>query len=297
LDKIYTGFYDKDFTYKDLPDVIETNLNEFKFSPVFRIEEQERMKAIGQAVLENYIVWYKKDFVEMRFEEVESKFDVRWEGFRLRGKKDGRFRTKDNSVWHIEHKNYGRINEESMVLKLAFDLQNLMYLLADHVEFDRILKGVLYNVLRRPDVKKAMSIHEIYKYLKDLIKKDPQHYFLRFEIPYTKVDLTIFKGELLTKLTQLQTECELAHDSPENTPKIFYKNEFACEMPYKCDFLNACSSGQLIGYCKKSKLFSELEDDVNNKTRAVEPKLPSSRPIPKSVKTPIESKRVYPAKR
>lgn len=265
LDKMYTGYRDKLFTYKQLPELLIKWINGYKFPKIYSEQEQEVMRAKGQAILENYILYYKKDFTELKWQGLEIEFDLKWEGFRLRGKKDGRFQAKDKTLWHLENKNYSKINEENLAARLSFDLQNMTYFLADSVEYARIIKGVLYNILRNPEVRKKLTNAELYQYIKDNVRKDPQHYFVRFEIPYLGTDLEDFKSELRVKLSQIENECAEAKKHPEKTLSIFYKNECACESPYRCDFLNACSTGRLAGYRQKEKLFNELGPQPNQK--------------------------------
>jgi len=214
---------------------------------------------VGEAILLAYIKYYARDFRELRFEEVERTFCVKYGQFYLRGKVDGRFRDRTGGVWHIEHKNYGRINEETITLKLAFDLQNLMYLLADRLENNRQLCGVLYNILRRPEVRKEMLTGDLRKHVAKAIASKPAYYFLRWEIPYTALDLDTFDRELTKKLFELQARCaECSGSGAGDTLQAFWKNECACELPYSCEFLNACASGHLTGYRQKPVLFTEL---------------------------------------
>lgn len=254
LDRVYSLHTSGEAKYADLGTVIEESVENHQLPAIFKPAQQESMKAMAQAVLEGYIWYYKKDFEQMRFEAIESQFEVpfREEGFILRGKKDGRFRAKDKSRWHIEHKTKGRISEESMMPHLAFDLQNLFYMLADKIEFGQLLHGVLYNILRNPEVRKELSPPDLYKYLQGLIQADPKHYYIRYELPYSANDLAIFQTELHEKLLDLQAALA------DGRLCKFYKNECNCEGGYACPFLQACSTGWLQGYTQKETLFTEL---------------------------------------
>jgi hypothetical protein len=231
-------------------DIIE----KYQFSKEIKAEDQQIFKGYASAILENYLLYYKKDFNEMRFEQVEKSFDVKFKGFRLRGKPDGRFFDKNRNPWHIEHKNYSRIDEDTMELQLSFNLQNLFYILADSLQFNRQLKGVLYNITRKPDVRKFSNPVDIYKHIYGEIKKNPSHYFIRYEIPYTEEDLKQFVCELIYKLDELHSVI----NSTRNTLEKCYKNECACAPKFTCPFLNACASGSMFGY-KQRKIFGELK--------------------------------------
>jgi hypothetical protein len=243
--------------YKDKNFNFEKFIDDYKFPEIIKIDEQEILKSYAAVILENYVQYYKKDFQEMRFEAVEESFDFEYKGFRMLGKIDGRFKDKNNGLWHIEHKNYRQIGEETMILRLSFDLQNLFYLLMDRVQNKRQLHGVIYNVIRKPDVRKLKNPSEIYEYLSNEIKKNPEHYFVRFEIPYTKDSLDQFEKELLYKLDELSrliTEVK----NGRNILEVFYKNECACTIPYTCSFLNACASGNMCQYKQHKNLFEEV---------------------------------------
>jgi len=265
LDKLYTGHFQGSIKPGDFIDVITETISGYKMSDVFTQEEQQNLKAIAQAVMESYVVYYAKDFQEMRLEAIEETFEIQYICALLRGKIDGRFADKHKGLWHLEHKNYSQINADTLLLKLTFDLQNLFYYLADYLRRNRMLLGVLYNVVRKPSVKKALSNSEIYTYLKDLIRKTPKHYFLRYEIPYGLVDILPFMDSLERKLDLLRGEIEEVRREPERTQVVFYKNECACEMPYSCEFLNVCATCRMVGYRQKS-IFSELDLPNNNQT-------------------------------
>lgn len=259
LDILYRGFFNKDFKEKDFNNVIRIFLDKYNLPKVYRDEEVEQLKALSQASLEGYVVYYNRDFKEFRMKAVERTFDVMWKGFRLRGKVDGNLADKTGAIWNLEHKNYSKINEEALQKRLSFDLQNLFYLHADSIEYDRKLKGTLYNILRKPDVRKFSRPIEMYLYVSGLIKKDPKHYYIRYEIPYTKKDLTQFQEELHAKLEDAQDCMDRVRECKQKVLSVFYKNECACDQPYACDYLDLCSSGNTAGY-KRHKLFGELGD-------------------------------------
>jgi hypothetical protein len=60
----------------------------------------------------------------------------------------------------------------------------------------------------------------------------------------------------------------------QNILNVFYKNECACDQPYQCDYLNACSSGKLCGYIKNKYLFPELDTEDEKPARPVNIKKP-----------------------
>jgi PD-(D/E)XK nuclease superfamily len=238
---------------KILPIIDEIN----KYNLPGKLSEIGPLKATAQVMMDNYINHYKKDFVEKRFELVEGKFSIKFGDYILLGKKDGRFRDKQGGRWHIEHKNYSRIDENFLMQHLSFDLQNMFYALADLIEFKKPLKGVLYNIIRKPETRKERSTQELYQHLTKEVSKNPDHYYIRYEIPYSLGDIEEFKAALKYQLDEL---CGvLVEDFPKETLTRFYKNESACDGKYQCPFLGACSTGSMCGYRQRKLLFPELE--------------------------------------
>jgi hypothetical protein len=173
--------------------------------------------------------------------------------------KDGRFRDKNNGRWHIEHKNYSIVNEEVLSQHLAFDFQNLFYALADIIEFGKPLKGVLYNIIRKPQIRKKDDLQSLAIDLRNKLTKEPDHYFVRYEIPYPIWEIEEFKKDLMYQLGELEYQLKICKKIPELTLRRFYKNESACEGRFTCDYLGACSSCHLNGYRIRKNLFPELE--------------------------------------
>ncbi len=299
LDWLYSGYKAGDYRLRDFDEVIRICLDKYRLPKVFKTAEQEKLKAIAQAVLECYWRYYKKDFTESKMISVERTFSVPFGKYVLRGKIDGCLRDKNGEVWHLEHKNYSRINEETMQKKLSFDLQNLFYLLAEFIETGRFLRGVKYNILRKPDVKKFDRPVEIYKYLRELIPKNPEYYFIRYEIPYTRRELEQFKKELERKLGWLdgmvaEGRSLQKNKKPLEIRTVFYKNEAMCEGKYTCDFLNICSSGCTVGYKKRKDLFPELGVNEYKRPKSINTRPSRPNPVKKRANknTPAKTGRV-----
>ena len=171
----------------------------------------------------------------------------------LRGKWDSVDLVEDKktkSVWLVENKSKGDINEQQIVRQLSFDLQSLFYFIA-LTEFQRSLKedsriqdewdrvkpdwrkihgqmfnspiaGVRYNVIRRPlsGGKHTIRQHqptksnpageskeEFYTRLGELIKGEPEFFFMRWNVRITEADVERFKREFLNPF--LENLCDL----------------------------------------------------------------------------------------
>jgi hypothetical protein len=256
LDKMYSSVSSGDIRVEELPELITAAIDAYDMGKSWSAEDAEMQKAKAQAILECYIIVFKKDFVELRFEAVEEQFDIKWNGVRLRGKVDGKFRDKNGGGWNMEHKNYSKIVEDTLSLVLTYDLQNLFYMLADKVTHGKLLKGVLYNILRNPEVRKMDGgPAEVYKMLKDKVMKDPRHYFIRFELPYGKPDMSQFEEELEYKILDMKG---IINGNKNEQFSRCYKNERVCTSPYTCEYIGACASKSLFGYRQQPSLFNEL---------------------------------------
>ena len=205
----------------------------------------------AQVVMEEYFKYYRNDFKKMKFEQLEKVFEVKFFGFKLKGKKDGLFTDPLRKLF--EHKTKGQIKEDLLNCVLNFDFQNLFYITSEEAETKKKLNRVCYNIIRNPNLKqrKNESVKQYIERIREDIKSRPEWYFVRYNVSYTEKDKKIFRGELIYKLTEV--EKFLKGKLP------LYRNQMACEIPYRCEFLEACGSGNLMGYVQGKTLFPELE--------------------------------------
>jgi len=224
-----------------------------------RIDAQqvERDFAVAEVMLTKYISYYMSDWMEMRDRQPEEEINFSpFDGSKIIGrcKIDGRYRDKANKKWLIEHKTKGRISEESLVKRLSFDPQNLFYLLADKRQTKEEAIGVLYNIIRNPQIKPKVNetLPDFCKRLTEDINTRPEFYFLRFEIPYTSIDKKRFENHLREIILDIErlTKGESA----------VYRNCYACDSPYSCEYLDACASNSFADYFQREKIFTELVD-------------------------------------
>lgn len=216
-------------------------------------EEVPQLKAI--ALLTVYTEVYAKDkanIVPIRTEEV---FRTPGFGTMLRGRKDLVFEfLKSRKKWMMEHKTKGRIDHEFLGYQLSHDIQNHFYDLHEITEHTIPFTGILYNILRTPQLrpKKKETGPEFLARLFQEIREQSNDYFFRYEVTFTKQDRTRFASELKLKVDEMKLylQGKLAH----------YRNEAACQTPFRCRYLKACTSGLMTGYTKHKIIFPELED-------------------------------------
>lgn len=232
-------------------DVIDTWIDVYDFG-VKESAQTELIRAKAYVLLTEYIKHYKEDFTQKKFTNIENTFEVMFRGYKLRGKIDGRYKIK-SSNWIMENKTKGKIDEQELLLMLSFDFQNLFYITADEIRTRETIKGVLYNIIRNPQSKllKKERLHTYQERLRKEVQKNPEHYFLRFEIAYTEEDKRYFKYELANLLWEIDQFLK------DKLPT--YKNRLLCHGAWRCEFLNACGNGTMAGYSKKKRLFEELE--------------------------------------
>jgi len=220
----------------------------------------EKEAALTQAVMVPYFDFYKSDFTEKNFYDIEKRFDVKYSGARLRGKIDGKFRTKvRKSKWLMEHKTKGQINEDSLITYLPLDLQNRMYLLADWIESGELAKGVLYNVIRKPGNKqlKNESLKDFMEKITEACQSNPTHYYKRWEVPYTEKDIDNCGAELSRMLEDIKFKADIS----------IYPSTSNCLKPFSCQYLRACSENSLQSLKPGRDLFPELAEETDNASK------------------------------
>ena len=210
---------------------------------------------IVASLLPGYIKRYTKKDRKKKFVEVEGLFDVEFESYRLRGRIDGVYEL-GGKLWILETKTTSKIEEAALKLYLNFDFQSLFYVTALQEMLGRPIAGVLYNLIRKPQIKQGKLSKKAYW---DRVETDtetrPDFYYKRFETRFTRARIKAFQEELHMKL-DLFANWIAAGDG-----RLMFKNEMACRAKWNCRYLQACGDGNMNGYKKTGKLFSELEDD------------------------------------
>lgn len=218
----------------------------------------QRDAALASVLFPVYAVHYRKD-EQLVWEQVEQTFDLRWEGYRLRGKRDGAFRLPSlrkggkGSLWLFETKTKSQVSERTIGDVLAFDFQLQLYTLTLEEETGESVAGAVYNVVRTPGLKqgKTETLQEyVLRVAKDVSER-PDHYFMRWEVPNDSDAKARFRRDLLTKLREFASWASGA--GPH------YRNERACAHFGACPYLQACSAGNIEGYVALGRRFSELE--------------------------------------
>jgi len=228
------------------------------------VQDAEVHLARAEALMAEYPTYWASD-LQRDWIGIESQFDVMWEGFRLRGMRDGLFRNKGKrpTLWLLENKTTSAISEGTLTDKLAFDFQNLFYLITTEAEIDQRIAGVLYNVIRRPTLKQGDQTLPLFlNRMREDVADKADTYFARFEVRYTEERKREFRKQLLQKLCDFRQWWEHLTVPSEAAPEAnywpTYRNEQACVGRWSCEFLPACASDSTAGYARTRKPFREL---------------------------------------
>ncbi len=217
----------------------------------------EKSFAMAEALYEPYVQFWDKADSTKNWQALEPVFDV--EGpltdLRLRGRIDGVFKTKTGDLWLLETKTKSRVDEAGLMEQLNLDFQNLFYINAAEIIFKQPIKGVLYNVIRKPQLrqKNGEDLSSFARRMEEDVVKRPEFYFIRYEISYTRRAVKEFKEELTCMLEEFIYWLSALPRNPAR------KRRVSCTARWNCEFLSACSQNSMAGYIQKRKLFSELD--------------------------------------
>ncbi len=250
-------------------------LKMFQQRPNFN-EKVEAMMNIIQPLMETYFPYWQRLEKSYKYIECEKVFDVKFNGVRLRGKRDAvvlvTSKSGQQSRWLFETKTKAQIEEESIQDQLGFDFQTLFYILAYKLETGFDLSGVIYNIIRWPQ-------HKSIENFEKALKEDETHFFKRYPCTYTKrgkqtfeTDLTVILNEFVRHVNTIQGTNKVFLMAGNTLPT--YKNTSHCMSKFgTCPFLKACATGTMAGYTQTREHFKELtENESKSPTQSIEPK-------------------------
>jgi hypothetical protein len=236
-----------------LPEVIDSwRKRQSKHAP--NVSAMDDAENFARAVFPEYVERWKKSDAKYKWEALEEVFDVKWEQWRLRGKRDGTLML-NGSRWLFETKTKAQIDEAGIMDSLAFDLQNLFYLTVLRTQ-NRPAIGVIYNIVRYPQlrIKKTETPEQFQERVAEDVRQRRNFYFMRFEVTYSEMVQEQFRNDLKVMLNEFEQWY---------TGKLpTYKNVTACITKIKCPFLTACASGSMAGYKQTRTHFKELLTDA-----------------------------------
>lgn len=123
----------------------------------------------------------------------------------LTGMRDGEYRTEAGHLGLFETKTKSTIDDLAIQDGLRADLQTMFYLYALQREYKETPKQILYNVVRRPQlrIKTSESYDDYGKRVEADIRTRPDWYFRRFEVSVSQGDIEVFLDTTLDPILRL----------------------------------------------------------------------------------------------
>lgn len=203
--------------------------------------------------------------IPLYFRHYKNDFNLNWAGlekmFRFpigkmfwRGKRDGELWDLDGGMWLFETKTKSRYSIDSIMKWIKRQLQVNSYLWSLHIDYKIEPKGVFYNIVRSPLIRKTQRMEwSEYKELLQLdIRKRPDFYFQRLEMRMQFSNIRKFFGALTVEVNQFY---DWFYSKPEDDMPCGAE----CEGKYgMCKFIDLCVYNQSHSLEKRENLFPEL---------------------------------------
>lgn len=178
-------------------------------------------------------------------------------GIPFRGKIDGILKDKKGKIWLLEHKTKSSISSDEILMTIPRDIQTILYSVAIKEIYGEFPAGILYNVTRRPGLRRSAkeTMPDFIKRIAEDVDLRPDWYFMMFEIVNSEADV-LRNFELLKQ--DIKRFRGWALQAPENDPPYSHS---CIQMTYNCQYLQYCASGKTdTAYLTRSVLFPELDE-------------------------------------
>jgi hypothetical protein len=228
-------------------------------------QEMEENYGMAHALLKPYLERWEQDMYSIQWVALEEQFRVPYSprerlgidipDIPMRGKRDGVY-LSGGKYWLFETKTKARIEEEGIVDTLSYNLQVMFYLNAMRHDYGKYPGGVLYNLMRRPQLRRTQkeSLKDFVERYKEDVLKRPDHYFIRYHAIISRKEQEAWLQELDSMMWRLIMWYYGA---------FHHKEENAC-MGRKgtCEYIPICSGrGAPLSYGKREHIFPELDGE------------------------------------
>ena len=211
-----------------------------------------------------YAIYYESDHEKWEIEQIEEEVSIEFEGFRLRGKIDLRFR-ESSGRYILDHKTAARLNRD-VVAGWDFRFQFMFYLwLKVKQDPKNKLDGYYINAVKKPElrVKKTESIQEFAQRCFEDMVQEPEKYFYRDRYPIADDVLAHFEKAVVRPRLALIRALNDQNIPLELRKSILYnKNTDECQhyTGAPCPFLDLCRFGyQKMGFLYRRRDQKHLE--------------------------------------
>jgi hypothetical protein len=162
-----------------------------------QIQELETLVGMVVAVHAGYVSYWQKSDQSKQYVAQEEKFEIPYRlpsgrTIKLRGRWDEAFRDlEQGGLWLQENKTKGQIDETGLQAMLSQDLQSMFYCVALACKFGESPQGILYNVIRRPQLrqKKGESLGQFQDRVQEDVSSRPSWYYMRWQTSLEPGDL------------------------------------------------------------------------------------------------------------
>lgn len=233
----------------------------------------EEALAKANIILPYYFLYWKRDFEEMRWIQVEETFRLPWSvtmldgstrSTFLRGRIDGAYVLPNakrvvlrTAPRLLETKTRNSVDEDALIDTMPFERQTNIYLTALRRTTGTHPPSMLLNVIRKPLLRQKQK--ESWPEFETRIRADVQSrmdwYFMRMNMDVDPEDIDRNEGELNALIQDFVRWWygEAGH----------YKNSNSCR-PLgfgPCPYLKVCGHNDYVGLERRKILFRELEDE------------------------------------
>ena len=173
----------------------------------------------------------------------------------IRGMFDGVLRrgAKKKALWLLETKTKSQVKRD-ILDTLSLDLQVSVYLWALWKVQGVKPRGVVYNVVRRPGLrrgKKDVTVMDFLARVAQDVSDRTDHYYQRFEAAISASEMNEFEAMFRCMVREFVEWWRGVTGT--------YRNGSACSSPWSCTYLAACGADDFSGLEKRDHVFPELE--------------------------------------
>lgn len=229
----------------------------------------------AQVLFPIYVDYYEREDAKLSWLQREHIFKIphrfvdyngKTQEIMLTGMRDGEYR-REGVLGLFETKTKSSIDDVAIMDGLRGDFQTMLYLYALRCEYEEEPKEILYNIVRRPQLKLSTKKGETYdqyaERLAEDVKERPDWYFRRFEVTVVDGDIDVFIRTSLDPVLRefYQWWGSICSDPTKRWESPYHsRNLFGLMNKYgRCQLYNLMILGRTNEYFRRSSPFPELD--------------------------------------